>query len=350
MTAAVQHIILDASADGQRLDRWLKKTYPALSFGQLQKLIRTGQIRIDGKRAKGDSVLQEGQDMRLPPALTGAPPKMSNSRSLEPTDKERAQIRGMVIYEDDNLIALNKPHGLAVQGGTKTTHHIDRLLPALAGRNGFIPKLVHRIDKDTSGLLLLAKSNEYAKILAEKFKSRDIRKTYIALCAPTPTIHDGTIKAALVKTSQGHGHDREQVVVDEEFGKSAVTDYRVIDHAGRSAALVAFFPRTGRTHQIRVHSQVMGSPILGDPKYGLDHRRVHSAEVGEYLENSAEGLLDLCDYRGLHLHAYAVHLSLPGYRGGLSLKAPLSREIQSSMRRLGFSGLDLDLIDPFTNP
>lgn len=348
--SSVTHFTIDAAADGQRLDRWLKKTYPTLSFGQVQKLIRTGQIRIDGKRAKADTTLLQGQDLRLPPIVNSGGQNDGQKRAKGLNEKDRAFIRSLVIYEDNNLIALNKPPGLAVQGGTKTTRHIDGMLEGLKGKDGFVPKLVHRIDKDTSGLLLLAKTNNYARILTDQFKSRDIRKTYLALCSPAPTVMTGTIKAKLVKAVNPLSRDREQMIEDEK-GKTAATDYSVIDIAGKDIALVAFFPRTGRTHQIRAHCQIIGSPILGDPKYRIDPSRAHNDEEAEKHAEAARTMLSMCSYKGLHLHAYMLTLFLPGYGArGLTLKAPLTQEMRGSLRQLGFAGTDPEVIDPFTNP
>lgn len=331
----VTHITLNASADGQRLDRWLKKTYPYMGFGPLQKTIRTGQLRVNGKRAKADTILHEGDELRLPPQLNPANREKQETRI---SDKDAAWLKSLIIFEDDNILALNKPHGVAVQGGSKTTRHIDGLLPSLTDKRGNTPKLAHRIDKDTSGLLVLSKNNEYARILANAFKQKQVNKAYLAVCTPTPKHEAGTIKAKLGKAA--HHGDKETMVVDEENGKTAITHYQTLDYAGRSAALVAFSPVTGRTHQIRVHAQIMGSPILGDPKYQIEQVPNHDMPLPS---------LEVCAHKGLHLHAYAMHLDIPGYRKGLTLKAPLSNEMRSSMKTLGFTEHNIAPETLFTN-
>lgn len=248
--------------DGQRLDRWLKKNFPQIGFGQVQKLLRTGQIRVDGKRAKPDTRLMKGQEIRLPPML-------SNAEVAEKTvnAKDRDFMRALVVYEDEDMVAINKPSGLAVQGGSGITRHVDGMLDALTGANGVRPKLVHRIDRETSGLLLLARSAEAARRLTAIFAGRDIEKTYLAITASAPKDERGRIDAPLAKGLSGP--EMEKMMRDDEAGKPAITDYIVKARAkDGGAALVEFHPLTGRTHQIRVHAALSGFPLWGDIKYG----------------------------------------------------------------------------------
>lgn len=317
----VKHIEVTEDDDGQRLDRWLKKNAPNIPYGLVQKLIRKGQFRIDGKRAKSDTKLQAGQSVRIPPVeqkIKGAKPKLS--------EEDAKYIRSLVIFDDGDVIALNKPHGLAVQGGTKMYRHVDGMLDALVNDEGVRPRLVHRLDKETSGVLLLARSGKVAKALGYIFRDRGIKKIYYAIVTPTPEMHEGTIKAPLVKAG---GPNRERMVVDEEFGKFAMTDYSVLEHASDKVAFVAFWPHTGRTHQIRVHSEIMGSPILGDNKYRGEVEPIEGVELADRL----------------HLHASRIICKHPMGRGMLDISAPLPSELKKSWKALGFNSSCKD--DPF---
>jgi 23S rRNA pseudouridine955/2504/2580 synthase len=244
------------------------------------------------------------------------------------SDKDRAFIKSLVIYDDGDVIALNKPADLATQGGTKMKRHIDGLLDALKNKEGVKPRLVHRLDKDTSGVLLLARSAEAARKLGDMFKGRDVKKIYWAIVAPTPEIHQGTIRASLFKAE---GNRREKVVVDEEQGKKAKTDYSVLEHVGDQAAFVAFWPRTGRMHQIRVHAQTIGSPIVGDDKYG--------GEMGK--------IGGMTPAKRMHLHARRVILPHPMRKGTIDITAPLSPELVTSWKGFGFNHNDKS--DPFAD-
>ncbi|MCB9982516.1 MAG: RluA family pseudouridine synthase [Rhodospirillales bacterium] len=323
----VRHITVKDDDDGQRLDRWLKKAVPELPYGLAQKLIRKGQIRADGKRLKPDSKLKAGQEIRIPPVESkpfGAKPKL--------TDKDKAFIKSLVIYEDADVIALNKPAGLATQGGSKTKVHIDGLLGALADKNGVKPRLVHRLDKDTSGVLLLARSAKVAQTLGDAFKKRDIKKIYWAIVSPAPEQLDGTIKAPLTKAG---GSNKERMVVDEKDGKMAITDFMVLENALNSAAFVAFWPRTGRTHQIRVHSELIGCPIVGDKKYARLPEQEEWHEARRKVEADFKNL-NMADR--LHLHARRVILPHPsGRKKPLDITAPLPPELKKSWKALGFS-------------
>lgn len=304
--------------DGQRLDRWLKKHYPDVTFAQAQKILRTGQVRVDGKRAKGDTRLAAGQVIRIPPQL--AAPQPREKRGISP--KEESFIQSLVIYKDDHVIALNKPQGLAVQGGTKISKHIDGMLDGLKF-GGDRPHLVHRLDRDTSGVLLLARNPKTAKELGEAFRGREVRKYYWAVTAPAPALDRGKIRTALAKTG-GPGDERMQSVKEED-GKTALTFYSVMERVGNDLAWVAFWPKTGRTHQIRVHAAEAGMPLLGDYKYNPDQ---------SFLEETP----DLP--RVLHLHARRLVLRHPVTRKALDITAPLGHDMKKTFKFFGFSAED----------
>ena len=319
----VRHIEVAKDDDGQRLDRWLKRHVPELPYVLAQKLMRQGQIRVDSKRAKAETRLKAGQDVRIPPIATIGQREKTRK---EISDKDRAFIKSLVIYDDGDVIALNKPADLATQGGTKMKRHSDGLLDALKNKEGVKPRLVHRLDKDTSGVLLLARSAQAARVLGETFKGREIKKIYWAIVAPTPKILKGTIRAALIK---GGGPRKEKMLVDEKDGKKSRTDYSVLENVGDDAAFVAFWPRTGRMHQIRVHAQVMGCPIIGDGKYGGSGAKIETMEHAKRL----------------HLHARRVILPHPMRKGTIDVTAPLPPELVTSWKNFGFSPNDKS--DPF---
>ncbi|MCC6598567.1 MAG: RluA family pseudouridine synthase [Alphaproteobacteria bacterium] len=320
--SGVRHIQVKEDDNGQRLDRWLKKYVPELPYILAQKLMRTGQIRVDGKRTKPDMRLAGGQDIRIPP-IEGEGRK-SDRNAQKISDKDAQFIRSLVIYEDEDIIAINKPQGLAVQGGTGLKKHVDGMLDALTGPDGVRPRIVHRLDKDTSGVLLLARSADCARAMGRIFKTRGVRKIYWALVSPAPTTMDGTINAPLAKMG---GPERESIGVNEEEGKPAITEFRVLEHAHRQAAFVAFWPRTGRTHQIRVHAALMGTPVIGDTKYG-DRDVEH--------EHQIIGLDGIDLHKGLHLHARRILCAHPSGKGRLDITAPLSPELARSWKAMGF--------------
>lgn len=319
--SGVRHIKVLDDDDGQRLDRWLKKRVPELPYGLAQKLMRTGQIRVEGKRAKAETRLVAGQDVRLPPME-----EQGEKREKKLSPKDIAFIKSLVIFDDGDVIALNKPAGLSVQGGTKTRIHIDGFLDGLKNKEGVRPRLVHRLDKDTSGVLLLARSADIARKLGEAFKGREIQKIYWALVSPAPVVPQGTIKAPLVKSG---GKNKERMRTSNE-GKNAITEYSVIDKTGDQVAFVAFWPRTGRTHQIRVHAEIAGFPLLGDNKYrGPGIEKIEGIEYAERL----------------HLHAQRIILKHPSKKGILDVTAPLPEELRKSWKKMGFNPSYKD--DPF---
>jgi len=308
--------IADVSADDNdiRLDRWFRRHYPGLKHGALEKLLRTGQVRVDGKRAKANLRLFEGQRVRIPPQAAAAPPKREG-RKPDPADA--AFVQSLVIYRDDDVIALNKPAGLAVQGGTKTTRHLDAMLDALQFGSKERPRLVHRLDRDTSGVLLLARGANVAARLGKSFQSRNVRKIYWALAIGVPEIDHGRIDLPLGKRAGPRG---ERMMADGQDGKSAVTLYSIIETAGQAAAWLALWPLTGRTHQLRVHCAAIGHPVAGDGKYG-----------GEAAFLPAEGVA-----RQLHLHARELRLPHPSARGELNITADLPPHMAESWDLFGF--------------
>jgi 23S rRNA pseudouridine955/2504/2580 synthase len=311
--------------DGVRLDRWLRRRWPHLGQTQIHKLARSGQIRVDGARAKADTRLPAGAMVRVPP-LPDAPPREARD-GLSARDTEFAQ--SLVLYEDDNVLVLNKPAGLAVHGGTKTTHHVDRLLSAW-GEGLDRPRLTHRLDRDTSGVLVLGKSPNAAARLAGAFAKRRAQKTYWAIVESNPRPVDGTIELPLMKTGAG---DREMVMPadpKDPRAKPAVTDFVTVSRAGPRAAWLALRPYTGRTHQLRAHLLAIGHPILGDPKYNTPGSVATSGPLK------------------LQLHARRLTLPHPD-RGLIDIEAPLSPEMAAGFTRFGFDVHEAD-DDPFARP
>lgn len=292
---------IEEGDDGQRLDRWLQQTFPHLTYAFIQKAMRTGDIRLDGKKVEGKERLATGQEVRLPPAFLHAP-VAGAPRPL--TQAESDQAAQLLVYEDRALVALDKPHGLATQGGSKVFNHVDRLLQAYAGADAVRPKLVHRLDKDTSGIMVAARHREAAATLGHAFKHREVRKTYLALTLGVPRSYQDRINRPLLKTATPDG---EKVVVDRE-GKDAVTLYSVLSFSGKEVALVALRPETGRMHQLRAHLAHIHAPILGDRKYGGMIREGRLAEAAN---------------ERLWLHALYLHLPHPETGKELDLFSPV---------------------------
>jgi len=312
-----------ASEDGAvRLDRWFKRHYPALGHSRLERLLRTGRIRVDGKRARSSDRVVPGQAIRLPPLDQMTAPASPSARHVSPGDE--AMLRDAVLHRDDAVIVLNKPPGLAVQGGSGTERHLDGLLDALRFGSEVRPRLVHRLDKETSGVLVLARTTSAAAFLTRAFREKATRKIYWAVVVGLPKPLQGRIDLALAKLP---GRDGERVRADAEDGKRAVTYYRVVDSAGDKASWLALLPVTGRTHQLRAHCAAIGTPILGDAKYGA----------------AAAHLAGVPGAKRLHLHARS--LSIPHPRGGtLRVTAPLPRHMRQSWEFFGFPD---DVEDPF---
>lgn len=305
--SGVELIKIKNEDDGIRLNRWFLKYYPGLSLGRLQKLLRTKQIKVDGGRAEANTRLEKGQEVRVPP-LEKEKKEISHT---EISKKDSKYIEDMVIYKDEKIIVLNKPSGLAVQGGTNTLRHVDGLLDGLRFGNEEKPKLVHRIDKDTSGVLVLARDRKMADVLTKAFREHMLHKTYLVLARGVPDKEIGEIKAPLEKV------DGRMQVIDS--GKTAVTEYEVIDSVSDRFALIAASPLTGRTHQIRAHLEYIGAPILGDDKYFGSERMKSNLFINK-----------------LHLHAYKIDLSVV-YGKKMVVKAEMPNYFKDSLKTLGLN-------------
>jgi len=315
-----------AEETGLRLDRWFKRRFPELVHGRLEKLLRTGQVRVDGGRVKAGFRLDAGQQVRVPPLLKDLREGAQQRPLLAPriTEADKNMLRSAVLHMDDALIVINKPPGLAVQGGSRTSRHVDGMLDALRFDCPERPRLVHRLDRDTSGVLLLARNATAANKLGQAFRGHTARKTYWALTAGVPRPHIGRIQAPLAKLGGDAGTEWEArervsaVAPDDPRGRSADTLYKVIEAAGQSVAWVAFMPLTGRTHQIRAHAALIGTPIAGDRKYGGEAATVHGVSSK------------------LHLHARSI--SIPHPNGGiLSVSAPLPAHMLETWKFFEFN-------------
>ncbi|MDA8230568.1 MAG: RluA family pseudouridine synthase [Magnetospirillum sp.] len=312
---SVQILTVASDEADLRLDRWFKRHFPAVGHGLLEKWLRTGQVRIDGKRAKSNQRLEASQQIRVPPLPEGPRPEAAPRPAVDA--KIARMLEDSVLYLDDDVIVIDKPPGLAVQGGTgMAEHHLDAMLDVLRFGAAERPRLVHRLDKDTSGVLVLGRSAGAAAKLAAAFKSRAAHKCYWALVVGVPKIRQGRIDAPLAKLPGPMG---DKVAVDEDEGKRAVTWYRVVEYAGKRAAWLEMEPRTGRTHQLRAHCALLGTPILGDGKYG-----------GKAAFIEGQGVS-----RKLHLHARAIRMPHPR-NGTIEVTAPLPPHIAASFAFFGF--------------
>ncbi len=315
--SGVVTILVESDEGDLRLDRWFKQRFPALGHGRLERLLRTGQIRIDGRRAKSGTRLAPGQAVRVPPLdEPGTSPAKRGARPVSPVSESDIRLlREAVLHEDDWVIAMNKPPGLAVQGGSGQTRYLDAMLGAF-GEGGDAPRLVHRLDKDTSGVLLLAKSAAAARALTASFKSRRAQKVYWALVTGTPAESRGMIDLALAK-QPGPGGEKVGAAGEDEGGKPAQTLFQVVEKR-RALTWLVLMPLTGRTHQLRAHCAAMGTPIAGDGKYGGRHA------IPEGM--TAE----------LMLHAREIALPHPDDGTTLRVTAPLPPHMEAAWRRLGF--------------
>jgi 23S rRNA pseudouridine955/2504/2580 synthase len=346
----VQSFTVSADEAGMRVDRFLEARFPGLSFSHIQRIIRKGELRVNGKRAKSKQRLERGQAVRVPPlrldpatpaasetdaessAKPGAkPPSVKPSASgakirAETRAETRDLIKSITLYEDADVLVLNKPMGLAVQGGSGTVRHLDGMLEVLRDAQGQRPRLVHRLDKDTAGCLLVAKSRFAATSLAKVFRTRSARKTYWALVAGVPRPRQGRISTFLAKEKREDDSIMRVARHGEEGASHAVTYYAVVDTAARQLAWLSLKPVTGRTHQLRAHMGHIGHPIVGDPKYFVKE----NWELPGGMQN--------------RLHLLARRLVVPHPRGGtIDVSAPLPPHMAQSWNLLG---LDVTRYDP----
>ncbi len=309
---------------GMRLDRWFKAHYPGLGFAALQKLLRTGQVRLDGKRAKAETRVEPGQTVRVPPlaAATSQPMTMNTVRSSEDGDA----LSRMILYEDDKVYVFNKPAGLATQGGSGLTRHVDGMLEAFRSKKGEKPRLVHRLDRDTSGVLVVARTKGAARELAEAFRKRDTRKLYWAIVKGVPKPHEGRLSTWLVKEQTPDGDKMRIAKHGEPDADHAVSAWRTIENVGQRLSWLELQPETGRTHQLRIHMLHNGTPIIGDPKY---------------FEEDPNWEFPGGIQKKLHLHAR--RLVIPNPAGGtLDITAPLPAHMVQTFNLLGLEEADGD--------
>jgi 23S rRNA pseudouridine955/2504/2580 synthase len=338
--SGVQTLTIGPDEGDQRLDRWFRRNFPQVGQGRIEKLCRKGEIRVDGGRVKAATRIEVGQVVRVPPLPdTAAPPR---PRSFVVPDADAEMIRACVLYSDDHLIALNKPAGLPTQGGSGQTRHIDGMADALTFGLEDGPKLVHRLDKDTSGVLLLARTRAAARALAEAFRHRDTRKMYWAAVAGVPHPRMGTIRYGLVK-APGAGGERMLCVHPDQIkatpdAKRATTDYAVLTNLGQRAAWVALAPITGRTHQLRAHMAEIGHPIAGDGKYGGSGQE----NLGDGWGAGLGGALS----KKLHLHARSLSFKHPMTGADLTITAPLPEHMARTWQLLDWRAADVPA-DPF---
>ena len=318
----MQTVAVTPDESGMRLDRFLEARFPGLSFSHIQRIIRKGELRVNGRRAQPKDRLQAGQAVRIPPLRLDAPRTPAHAAA----DETSSFLRSITLHEDDDVLVLNKPMGLAVQGGSGTTRHLDGMLETMRDAKGQRPRLVHRLDKDTAGCLLVAKTRFAAAALAKTFRSRAARKIYWALVAGVPKPRQGRISTYLAKDEREDESIMRVARHGEEGASHAVTYYAVVDTAARELAWLSLKPVTGRTHQLRAHMAHIGHPIVGDPKYFTKE----NWQLPGGLQN--------------RLHLLARRIVVPHPRGGsIDATAPLPPHMQQSWNLLG---LDAGRYDP----
>ena len=327
MNDPVETIKVAQGEAGLRLDKWFKTHFPDITHGYLQKLLRSGQVRVDSKRVQANDRLEAGAEIRVPKvARMPARPNPSVKPPPGLSKADRDTIERMILFEDDDILVLNKPFGIAVQGGTGTSRHIDGLLAGMVDRFGDRPRLVHRLDRDTTGILLVAKHRNAAAKLGRTFQTRSAAKTYWALVKSVPKPPQGKIEAALVKAAGPDGDRvRKAQPGEQEEAKHATTHYSVIDRVGHKASWVSLKPVTGRQHQLRAHMAMIGCPIVGDNKY-----------------DGEDVLVDSGIDKMLHLHARRLILPHPSGQGRIDITAKLPAHMLKTWEMLG---LDPDRFD-----
>jgi len=326
-TAGVQTVAVTADESGMRVDRFLEARFPGLSFSHIQRIIRKGELRVNGKRAQPKDRLEAGQAVRIPPLRLDQPPPRAADQGADAAT--RAFLKSITLYEDADVLVLDKPMGLAVQGGSGTKRHVDGMLEVLRDAKGQRPRLVHRLDKDTAGCLVVAKTRFAATALAQTFRSRAARKIYWALVAGVPRPGQGRISTYLAKEEREEESLMRIARHGEEGASHAVTYYAVVDTAARSLAWVSLKPVTGRTHQLRAHMAHIGHPIVGDPKYFMKE----NWDLPGGMQN--------------RLHLTAHRIVLPHPRGGtIDVTAPLPPHMRQSWNLIGF---DAGRYDPIVD-
>lgn len=345
--SGVQVIRVGADEGEQRLDRWLRRRLPQLNQIAIEKLCRTGQLRVDGGRVKPATRVEAGQEVRIPPLPAAAPVPAQPRPAIRETDAQ--MIQSVVLWKDEHVIALNKPAGLPSQGGSgQGDRHVDGLSAALMFGYKERPKLVHRLDKDTSGVLLLARTDRVARRLSEAFRARTTRKIYWAVVAGVPSPKLGTIRFGLVKApGHGRGGEGEKMIcvhpakVDQTEGaKRATTDYAVLDSLGSRVSWCALVPVTGRTHQLRAHMAELGHPIIGDGKYGGSGQENLGDGWGAQLGGEIS--------RKLHLHARSIAFDHPVTGRRITITAPLPDHMARTWKTLGWHENEVPA-DPFAD-
>jgi 23S rRNA pseudouridine955/2504/2580 synthase len=330
MRPPVESIPVTADEAGIRLDRWFRVHFPDVGHGHLQKLLRSGQVRVDSRRAAANQRLEVGQQVRVPPGVRGGPGGLVGPAAVPPmahTRADRELIARAILFEDEHVLVLNKPFGIAVQGGTGTRRHIDGMLAQMTERFGGRPRLVHRLDRDTTGVLLVAKRRDAAARLGRIFQTRSAAKTYWALVAGVPKPLQGTVEAALVKAPGPSGDRvRKARAGEQDRAMHATTHYCVVDRVGNRAAWVSLKPVTGRQHQLRAHMALIGHPIIGDDKYEGKSALIESGIAPK-----------------LHLHARRLVIPHPSTGAErIDVTAPLPEHMRASFALLG---LDPDRFD-----
>ena len=324
----VQTLTVAQDEAGMRVDRFLVARFPGLSFARVQSMIRKGELRVEGSRSKANDRLEAGQSVRVPPIHSG--PASGKSAASGDLAKARDFLKSITLYEDDDVLVLNKPMGLAVQGGSGTERHVDGMLEAITAKDGQRARLVHRLDKDTSGCLLIAKTRFVASALAKTFRTRAARKVYWALVAGVPKVRQGRVSTFLARDEEAEAQNEARMRVaehGEDGAQHALTYYAVIEKAARICAWVSLKPVTGRTHQLRAHMAHIGHPIIGDAKY-FDRAEW---ELPPGMQN--------------RLHLLARRIRVPHPRSGkpIDVTAPLPPHMRQSWSLLGF---DAERYDP----
>ena len=321
----VQTVAVTADESGMRVDRFFEARFPGLSFSHIQRIIRKGEVRVNGKRTQPKARLETGQAVRIPPLKVEAPAPRDDAPAAQ---KDRAFLKSIILFEDADVMVLNKPMGLAVQGGSGTTRHIDGMLGTMRGPDGQRPRLVHRLDKDTAGCLLVAKTRFAAAALAKTFRSRSARKIYWALVAGVPKPAQGRISTYLAKQEVEEDSYMRIAKHGEKDAVHAVTYYAVVEPAAHKFAWISLKPVTGRTHQLRAHMAHVGNPIVGDPKYF----NIENWEFPGGVQNK--------------LHLLARRIAVPHPRGGIvDVSAPLAPHMEQSWNLLGFDAKRYDPIE-----